>query len=1165
MLVKLQECWWKINAHEVTPFTHLESYGQRPYVNFKTKKAHEPYLDINRIFGRNYDTSNADNTQDNQGIIKVSGVLLVGLKSSLMVLVFTIKACLIDVNAAQSKLVLLENFNENYSKCLRLLLKFNSIKDAKLLLEAVKKRFGGNAATKKTQKNLLKQYGIKAELETMSIDDLYNNLKVYEPEVKGMSSSSSSTQNMAFMSSSNNNTSSSNEVVNVAHGVTTASTQVNTAYSTNIDNLSDAVIYSFFASQPNSPQLTHEDLKQIHPNDIEEMDLRWQMAMLTMRARRFLKNIGRKLTVNGNETISFDKSKVECYNCHKSRYFARECRAPRNKDNKNKESSRRSVPVKTSTFTALVSCDGLGGYDWSNQAKEGSNYALMAYSSSSSDSKVSNDSNCSKCCMETVKLLKSQNDQLLRDLEKSSIMVLSYKTGLESVEEKLEFYKKNESVYIEKINGLKWDIQVGEITIRELRKKLEKIQKEKDNIYSRTVKAMSSEEPKVVRKNDDAPIIEEWVSDSEEENVSQTKTEKKIVKPSIAKIEFSTVKAKTINGVVPFHALVDGKKIIVTESTARRDLQLEDIKCIDCLPNSTIFEELTRMGMRFVPIRRLGGRLAEGYHYCFYIRPIISRAGMVTKKLGDTIAQTRFKNVSKHSNDSLLVRGNILRSDEDSLKLKELMELCWGLRSLKEKGSEYGLKRLHKVGMSRRVESSGDEEDLGEDASKQRRRINVIDTDEDITLVNVQDDADNEIFDVDTLTGDEVFTEQEVAAKGVNLTVDEVTLAQALAALKSVKPKVKGDVIKEPSVPVSAASASIKVSAATTTTATIPTPRKGIVITELGTPTITRSSQQPSQAEVQDKGKGKMIEPEPRKEFPELKKKILMWKPYCWVDIQAKADVDYQLRKKKNHFAAKRVEEKRNKPPTKTQQKKTMITYLKNMEDQREQEKEFGTREYKKQKVDKDKDTTELQSLMEVIADEEEVAIDVVPLATKFPKIVGWKIHKEGKKSYYQIMKADGNLQSGMIYMLVEKRYPLTPPTITDMLKKKLQGRIVRIKSLLDVVSITAALIDVNAWNVSSKSLRNKRKHMELEPEIKIPGLKCNRALPENVLFVNNMVIEEPEYGIFFTDEFAASMVKSPENARFSLKLKKRIVEHPDQEKLKSKKVKLEALGYEMN
>ncbi|GKA75342.1 hypothetical protein Tco_0781720 [Tanacetum coccineum] len=200
---------------------------------------------------------------------------------------------------------------------------------------------------------------------------------------------------MAFVSSSNNNTNSTNEAVNTAHGVSTASTQINAAYSTNIDNLSDDVICSFFASQPNSPQLAHEDLQQIHPDDIEEMDLRW------------------KLIVNGNDTIGFDKFKVECYNCHKRVHFTRECRALRNQDNKNKEISRRSVPVEITTFTALVSCDGLGGYDWSDQAEEGPNYALMAYSSLSSDSE---------------------------------------------------------------------DIQVGEITIRELRKKLEKIQKEKDSI-----------------------------------------------------------------------------------------------------------------------------------------------------------------------------------------------------------------------------------------------------------------------------------------------------------------------------------------------------------------------------------------------------------------------------------------------------------------------------------------------------------------------------------------------------------------------------------------------------------------------------------------------------------------------------------------------------------
>ncbi|GJU24096.1 hypothetical protein Tco_1162717 [Tanacetum coccineum] len=150
----------------------------------------------------------------------------------------------------------------------------------------------------------------KVDLDTMSMDDLYNNLKVYEPKVKGVSSSSSSTQNIAFVSSSNKNTSSTNEAVNPAHRVSTTSTQVNAANFKNIDNLSDVVIYAFFTSQPSSPQLIHEDLQQIHPDDIEEMDLRWQMAILTMRARRSLKNTRRKLIVNGNENIGFDNGNI---------------------------------------------------------------------------------------------------------------------------------------------------------------------------------------------------------------------------------------------------------------------------------------------------------------------------------------------------------------------------------------------------------------------------------------------------------------------------------------------------------------------------------------------------------------------------------------------------------------------------------------------------------------------------------------------------------------------------------------------------------------------------------------------------------------------------------------------------------------------------------------
>ncbi|GJU70201.1 ribonuclease H-like domain-containing protein [Tanacetum coccineum] len=441
-------------------------------------------------------------------------------------------------------------------------LKFNSIKDAKLLMEAVEKRFetiSQEDVNQKLLRSLSFEWNIhvvvwrnKTDLDTMSIDDLYNNLKVYEPEVKGMSSSSSSTHNMAFVSSSNNNTSSTNKTVNTTYEVTTASTQVNTANSTNIDNLSDAIIFAFLTSQPNSLQLAHEELQQIHLDDIEEMDLRWQMAMLTKRARRFF-------TINGNGSVGINKSKVECYNCHKKGHFAKECRAPKNQDYKNKESTRRTVPMETSTSTTLVSCDGLGGYDWSDQAEEGPNYALMAYSSSSSD----------------------------------------LESGLKSVEEKLEVYKANESIYSQYIKVLKFEIECKDIAIRELRKKLEIAQKEKDGIqfnvdkFENASKSLNKliesqivdnckkglgynavpppytgnfmpltpdlsftgldefvnkhvvenrkfdeEVSKVVRKSNDYLIIKDWVSDSEEENVSQTKTEKKTVKPSIAKIEF---------------------------------------------------------------------------------------------------------------------------------------------------------------------------------------------------------------------------------------------------------------------------------------------------------------------------------------------------------------------------------------------------------------------------------------------------------------------------------------------------------------------------------------------------------------------------------------------------------------------------------------------------
>ncbi|GJW46750.1 putative ribonuclease H-like domain-containing protein, partial [Tanacetum coccineum] len=246
------------------------------------------------------------------------------------------------------------------------LLTFNQYNDAKTLFAAIQTRFGGNDATKKTQKTLLKQmyekfsapstesldyifnrlqkivsqlaiigenisqeglnlkflrslpsewnthvvvWRNKPDLDTTSFDELCNNFKIVEQEVKGnaSSSSSSSSQNLAFMSS----TSSTNEV--------------NTAYG------------AFFVSQPNESQLIHKDLEQIHEDDLEEMDLKWQLALLSMKTRKFFQKTSRKITINGSDTTRYDKSKVECFTCYKLGLFARECRGPRNQYNRNEE------------------------------------------------------------------------------------------------------------------------------------------------------------------------------------------------------------------------------------------------------------------------------------------------------------------------------------------------------------------------------------------------------------------------------------------------------------------------------------------------------------------------------------------------------------------------------------------------------------------------------------------------------------------------------------------------------------------------------------------------------------------------------------------------------------------------------------------------------------
>ncbi|GJX11088.1 ribonuclease H-like domain-containing protein, partial [Tanacetum coccineum] len=219
-----------------------------------------------------------------------------------------------------------------------------------------------------------------------------------------------------------------------------------------------------------SPQLNNEDLKQIDTDDLEEMDLKWQVAILTMRVKRFLKKTGRNLNFNGKETVGFDKTKVECYNCHRRGHFARECRASRNQRNRNGDVPRRIVPIETPT-NALVIHDGIGSYDWSYQAEEGTtNFALMAYLSSGSSSSSSSSSSNNKF------------DQQPEVLSKANLEIIVYQLGLESLEARIVLHQKNEAVYEEEIAFLKYDVKVRDNSITEIKNQLAEALREKDDL-----------------------------------------------------------------------------------------------------------------------------------------------------------------------------------------------------------------------------------------------------------------------------------------------------------------------------------------------------------------------------------------------------------------------------------------------------------------------------------------------------------------------------------------------------------------------------------------------------------------------------------------------------------------------------------------------------------
>ncbi|GKA44348.1 putative ribonuclease H-like domain-containing protein, partial [Tanacetum coccineum] len=569
----------------------------------------------------------------------------------------------------------------------------------------------------------------------------------------------------------------------------------------------------------------------------------------------------------------------------------------------------------------------------------------------------------------------------------------------------------------------------------------------------------------------------------------------------------ATVKVKTVNGEQQLQALVDGKKIVVTKASVRRDLQLDDEEGTSCLPNTTIFEELIRMRAKTTAWNEFSSTMASAiicfatnqkFNFSKYIfESMVKNLDNAGKFLMYPRRSKRKDTEVPQPSDPTNVADEAV-NEEPSMQLEELMDFCTKLQQrvldLENTKTAQAQEITSLKLRVKKLEKKG-----GLRTHKLKRlykgsKIYDIDADEDITLENVHD---AEIFDVNDLHGDEVFVEKEVPIKEVSavgkvntasiattisaatITEDEKTLAQALAELKSVKPKV---------------------TTATTTTT------KGILLQEPSESITKTTTTIPSK----DKGKAEFDE-EVRLAREKDEANVAIIKE--WNDIQAKIDANYQMAKQMQAEEQEEliIEEKSKLVNTFVDMDKKLVEGSKVKAEGSEVRAEGSeTREessskragdelekenVKKQKVDDDQEAAKMKELMKIVHDEEEVPFDAIPLATKPPSIIDWKIVKEGKISYYQIIRADGSsksytrpkegyervlwgdlktmfehhvedivwrnlqgnkvlvwklfdscevhfvrFQSLHVFMLVEKRYPLTPATIIEMLNKKLQA-----------------------------------------------------------------------------------------------------------------------------
>nr|GEU80866.1 hypothetical protein [Tanacetum cinerariifolium] len=222
-----------------------------------------------------------------------------------------------------------------------------------------------------------------------------------------------------------------------------------------------------------------------------------------MRVKRFYKKTGRKLEFNGKEPVGFDKTKVECFNCHRRGYFARDCRSARNSGNRSrdagnarsrgKDNGKRSA--KEDDEKALVVQDGLGTYDWSYQVEEeATNFALMAFTSNPSSFSSSNSEvqSRSKQCVQSYEQLKNLFDEQCEKLQKVNLKIIGYQYGLESIEGQLRAHQQNKVIYEEKIGVLEYDVKDKSNLLNYTQKQLDETLRGKEYLKAKLKKFETS-------------------------------------------------------------------------------------------------------------------------------------------------------------------------------------------------------------------------------------------------------------------------------------------------------------------------------------------------------------------------------------------------------------------------------------------------------------------------------------------------------------------------------------------------------------------------------------------------------------------------------------------------------------------------------------------------